>query len=135
MSQVISIGHQTMTRADLRVIIDHANRLIAEGIVGELLIRHHELLGEVVSFMDDEREVICHLFKRAGRYAVYGREGNLVLDDPLLQNALALLPTTLEPGVEARPKVSPKVTSRLVEDRAMAIGQGGRPGVGFLAHR
>ncbi len=135
MSQVIPIGHKTMTRADLQATIDHTNRLFAEGIVGALLIRSHELLGEVVSFKNGKKEVICHLFKRAGHYAVYDREGNLMIEDPLLQNVLALLPMNIVPRNEARPKVSPGVNARLVEDRAMAVGQSGRPGMGFLAHR
>lgn len=124
-----------MTPADMRAILDHANRLIAEGFVGGTVTLDHASFGRVVSVLDPEDEVICHLMKRAGCFEVYGGEGNLVLRDPLLANVLALLPRTPGRRVEAKPRLSRYVNARLARDRDLAMGRGGRPGTGFLAHR
>lgn len=126
-----------MTPADLRAIFEHGDALIAEGLVGEVTTRQHDALGLVVSFLDREGEVICHILKRIGRYEVYGGEGNLVRHAPLLRNVLSILPAPLrhEAQVAApRQSLSRRVTARIRGDRAVAIRQGGRPGRGFLAH-
>ncbi len=137
MANIIPIGHQKLTPADLRAIFDHADALIAEGIVGEVTSQRHDTLGTVISLFDHEGEVICHIIKRTGRYEIYGGEGNLVRHAPLLRNALSILPTPLrrEADVPApRHSLSRRVNARLSGDRAVATGQGGTPGMGFLAH-
>ena len=127
-----------MTRADLRAIFEHTDALIAERTVGEVTTQQHGALGMVVSFFDREDEVICHIIERVGRFEVYGGEGNLVRHAPLLGNVLSIVPALLrhEADVPApRHSLSLRVNARLSGDRAVAIGQGGRPGRGFLAHK
>ncbi len=137
MAKIIPIGHQSMTPADLRAIFEHSDALIAEGVVGEVTTQQHDALGMVVSLLDREDEVICHIIKRVGRYEVYGGEGNLIRHAPLLRHVLSILPAPLrhEADVPApRPSLSHRVNARLSGDRAVAIRQGGRPGRGFVAH-
>lgn len=137
MAKIIPIGHQSMTPADLRAIFEHSDALIVEGVVGEVTTQEHDALGMVVSLLDREDEVICHIIKRVGRYEVYGGEGNLIQHAPLLCDALSILPAPLRHEADApapRLSLSRRVNVRLSGDRAVAIRQGGRPGRGFVAH-
>ncbi len=137
MAKIIPIGHQSMTPADLRAIFEHSDALIVEGVVGEVTNQQQHTLGMVVSLLDCEDEVICHIIKRVGRYEVFGGEGNLIRHAPLLRDALSILPAPRrhEADVTApRHSLPRRVNARLRGDRAVAIRQGGRPGRGFVAH-
>ena len=137
MTKIIPIGHPHMTPADLRAIFEHTDALIDEGLVSEVTTWQHDPLDTVVSLFDHDDELICHIIKRFRRYEVRSGEGNLIHHAPLLRDALSVLPTPHRHATNApAPKhpLSRGVNARLSGDRAIAIGQGGQPGRGFLAH-
>ena len=137
MTKIIPIGHPSLNSADLRAIFERTDALIAEGLVGEVTIWQHADLNTVVSLFDLDDKMICHIIKRFRRYEVRSGEGNLIHHDPMLGNVLSVLPTPLRYETEVpapQHSLSHNVTLRLSGDRAVAVSQGGRPGMGYLAH-
>ena len=92
MEQIIPIGHQNLTKADINCLLEHGNIWVEQGLAGACVPAVTDDGDPVVALLDPTNEQLLFGFgKQYGWYFVIDNEGTAIAEGQFIQDILRVL--------------------------------------------